>query len=104
MDCQLWQGRKVEWIVWTMMACLKIPKDKQKHEEIGSKEGTRRRKRMVYAGRMIGITQGTCTKKQQKKRLKTVHNKLTKLSQGSASCWQGVKAKMEGPRGVFEKK
>jgi hypothetical protein len=48
------------------MACLKIPKDKQKHEEIGSKEGTRRRKRMVYAGRMIGITQGTCTKKTAK--------------------------------------
>jgi hypothetical protein len=51
-----------------MMACLQIPKDKQEQSEIASSERTRKRKRMVDAGSMIGNNQGTSTNKQQKKR------------------------------------
>ena len=40
----------------------------KKQYEIASSEGTRKRKRKVDAGRMVGNTQGTCTNKNQKKR------------------------------------
>jgi len=50
------------------MACLQILIDKQKQYEIASSEGTRKRKRKVDAGRVVGNTQGTCTNKNQNKR------------------------------------
>jgi hypothetical protein len=80
------QEEKVEGTILTLMAGLKRHKVNQKHEEMGSSKEKRRWKRMVCAGRMIGNTQGTYTNKQQKKRLKTVHNKSIKLNQGSTGC------------------
>jgi hypothetical protein len=69
-----------------MMACLQIPKDKQEQSEIASSERTRKKKRMVDAGSMIGNNQGTSTNKQQKKRWKTVHRKSIELCEGSTGC------------------
>jgi hypothetical protein len=69
-----------------MMACLQIPKDKQKQYEIASSEGTRKRKRMVDAGSMSGNNQGTSTNKQQKKPWKTVHRRSIELCEGFTGC------------------
>jgi hypothetical protein len=80
------QEEKVEGTIRTLMAGLEMHKVKQKLEEMGSSEAKKRWKRMICAGRMIGNTQGTYTNNQQEKRLKIVHNKSTKLNQGSTGC------------------
>ncbi len=70
----------------TRVASLKEDCDKKKRWEKSANDGKAVENKEQSGVEVKGTNQGTCTNKQQKKRMKTVHKKSTKLNQGSTGC------------------